>query len=326
MNNAPEVKIEYLVNYDLVISGQDGVSDLKSSDLNILSDLTNINNQDAKLSGKKGFHFSSGAINDTTGEESGVLLNGAYTFYDDTQSAYKGIMGDSLSNDNYEFGTPQYITIRAKNENTYIRSLLIYFDPETSFIDAEGNNVIERASSVSFSNAKKYDIESGESNVDAPEYNSIKPIPNTDNVFMWNFGQEGTLTEIRININKWNKKNSLMKILKIVTGYTGVYNKTNIMKLDFNINKTNDVEQLRFGVSSNECVVDVLDNDLMINTLYRKELIYKNVEVRISIDDVIQGMFYINEKNSKKGSNEWIFDCVDRIQFVKEIKRTNDAH
>ena len=112
-----------------------------------------------------------------------------------------------------------------------------------------------------------------------------------------------------------------MKMLKIVTGYTGVYDKTSLMSFDFNINKTNDPQQLRFGVSNNTCSIDVLDNDLMIDTLYKKDLIYKNIQVQISVDGIIQGVFYVDEKSSKKGTNEWIFDCVDRLEALKNITR-----
>lgn len=320
MNNAPQVKIQYLVNYDLEISGQDGVSGLDTSDLNPLSDLSNINNQDAQLRGKKGFILSGGSVDDATGEVSGVLLDGTYTFFSDAEKSYNGIMGYELSNDNYEFDNPQYITIKAKNENTYIRSLFIYFDPETTFTDSTGNkDAKEYATKISFSNAKKYNIETGEI-VDDPTYDGT-PIDNDRMVFLHNFGENSTLTQVQINILGWSKKQSLMKILKIVTGYTGIYDRTNLMKFDFNINKTNDVQQLRFGVSSNNCTVDVLDNDLMIDTLYKKDLIYKNIQVQISVDGVTQGIFYLNEKNSEKGSNEWMFDCIDRLETLKDIKR-----
>ena len=310
MNNVPEVKIQYLINYELDILTTESGSDAFSSVLNPLSDLSGINNQNAQLSGKKGFHLSGGSVDDVSGEVSGVLLDGTYTFYDDTQSAYKGIMGDDLSNDNYEFENPQYITVRAKNAQTYINSLLIYFDPVAS----------EYATEISFSNCKKYNFETDEE-VDAPEFNSIKPIKNTNMVFLHNFGQESGLTQVQINIRKWSKKNALMKILKIVTGYTGIYDTTNLMKFDFTIDKVSDANQLRFGVTSNNCSVHLLDNDLMINTLYEKNLIYKNIQVQISVDGIIQGVFYINEKNSEKGSNEWVFDCVDRLESLKNVKK-----
>lgn len=310
MNNAPQVKIQYLVNYDLEISGQDGVSGLDTSDLNLLSDLSNINNQDARLRGKKGLHLNGGSIDEVTGEVTGTLLDGTYTFYSDSEKSYKGIIGNELSNDNYRFDSPQYITIKAKNDNTYIRSLLIYFDPIAT----------EYATEISFSNAKKYDPET-DSEVDDITYISSKVYKNDRLVFIHNFGENSTLKQVQININKWSKKNSLMKILKIVTGYTGIYDKTNLMKFDFTINKTNDAQQLRFGVSSNNCTIDVLDNDLMIDTLYKKDLIYKNIEVRIAVDNISQGVFYLNEKNSEKGSNEWIFNCIDKLEMLRNLKR-----
>lgn len=307
MNNAPQVKIQYLVNYDLEISGQDGVSGLDTSDLSPLSDLSNINNQDAKLRGKKGFILSGGSVDDATGEVSGVLLDGTYTFFSGAEKSYKGIMGNELSTNTYEFGKSQYITIRTKNPNTYIKDILIYFDPVAN----------EYATELSFSNAKKYDP-INDSEIDDPTYTTAKTYKNERLVFLHNFGENSTLTQIQININKWSKKNSLMKILKIVTGYTGIYDKASLMKFDFTINKTNDAQQLRFGVTSNTCTIDVLDNDLMIDTLYKKDLIYKNIQVQISVDGIIQGIFYINEKSSEKGSNEWVFDCVDRLELLRD--------
>lgn len=470
MNNAPQVKIQYLVNYDLEISGQNASSGLVSSDLNPLSDLADINSQDAPLKGKKGLILSGGSVDEKTGEVSGCLLDGTYTFFKASERAYNGIMGNSLSrskkthdkdtgysfmeSSDYESKTgteleailkktlgydvlnevavdentygeylelngsnfltkylpsdynpnkkyylpieykhyctedsehfksgnvylikwvgydretpyygmgyeliesPQFITIKAKNENTYIRSLLIYFDPVA--IDTRDNfTTSEYATQISFSNAKKMDyvpvnvtstttgvyyIKDGniyESVTLPDEYDatqtyylwqetndstitSAKKHKNNRMVFLHNFGENSTLTQVQVNIEQWSKKNSLMKILKIVTGYTGIYDKSNLMKFDFSINKTNDPQQLRFGVSSNDCSIDVLDNDLMIDTLYQKDLIYKNIQVQILVDGVMQGVFYINEKSSEKGSNEWIFDCVDRLETLKEIKR-----
>lgn len=317
MNNAPQVKIQYLVNYDLEISGQDGVSGLDTSDLNPLSDLSNINNQDAKLRGKKGFILSGGSVDDATGEVSGVLLDGTYTLFSDAEKSYNGIMGDCLSGNDYKFEKPQYITIRAKNENTYIRSLLIYFDPETYFVNGKGEYVSEFATKISFSGAKKYEPVS-DNNVDVPEFNVATD--NDSPVFLYNFGSQSTLTEIKINIDEWNKKNSLVKILKIVTGYTGVYDKTNLLKFDFNLSKIVDEEQIRFGVSNNECSVHVLDKDLMIGTLYKKDLIYDNIQINITVDGITQGVFYLDNKNSEKGSNEWVFNCVDRLNSLKNVK------
>lgn len=308
MTNAPEVKIQYLVNYDLVFSGQD--DSLEGSELNPLSNLSNVNNENATLKGKKGFHLCGGSVDETTGEVSGCLLDGTFTLYGASERAYNGIMGNELSNDNYEFDNEQYITIKSKNENTYIKDLIIYFDPIAS----------EYATEMTFTNALKYDFESGKV-VEDTQYNGSTIIKNKNLVYLHNFGEDSTLTQIRLNIKKWSKKTALFKVLKIVTGFTGVYDKSSLIKFDFTLNKTNDTNQLRFGVTSNNCVVQVLDNDGTIKTLYEKDLIYKNVQVQISVDGIMQGVFYINEKNSEKGTDLWTFDCIDRLQVLRDIKR-----
>lgn len=308
MTNAPEVKIQYLVNYDLVFSGQD--DNLEGSELNPLSNLSNVNNENATLKGKKGFHLCGGSVDETTGEVAGCLLDGTFTLYGASEKAYNGIMGNELSNDNYEFDNEQYITIKSKNENTYIKDLIIYFDPIAS----------EYATEMTFTNALKYDIESG-SIIQDTQYNGNTIYKNKNLVYLHNFGEDSTLTQIRINFKKWSKKTALFKVLKIVTGFTGVYDKSSLIKFDFTLNKTNDTNQLRFGVTSNNCVVQVLDNDGTIKTLYEKDLIYKNVQVQISVDGIMQGVFYINEKNSEKGTDLWTFDCIDRLQVLRDIKR-----
>ena len=308
MTNAPEVKIQYLVNYDLVFSGQD--DSLEGSELNPLSNLSNVNNENATLKGKKGFHLCGGSVDETTGEISGCLLDGTFTLYGASERAYNGIMGNELSNDNYEFDNEQYITIKSKNENTYIKDLIIYFDPIAS----------EYATEMTFTNALKYDFESGKV-IEDTQYNGSTIIKNKNLVYLHNFGEDSTLTQIRLNIKKWSKKTALFKVLKIVTGFTGVYDKSSLIKFDFTLNKTNDTNQLRFGVTSNNCVVQVLDNDGTIKTLYEKDLIYKNVQVQISVDGIMQGVFYINEKNSEKGTDLWAFDCIDRLQILRDVKR-----
>lgn len=311
MNNAPQVEVRYLLNYDLEF-----VSD-ETSELNALSNLDNVNNQNAQLKGKKGLILSGGSVDKTTGEVSGALLDGTYTFFKDSEKSYNGLMGNELSNDNYAFETPQYITIRTKQPNTYISSLILYFDPVAT----------EFATEISFSNAKKI-VESTDSQgqtiyeeVEDDTINGATIYKNKNMIFLHNFGEESTLTQVQVNINKWSKKNSLMKILKIVTGYTGIYDRASLLNLDFTQNKTNDSNELRFGVTNNDCTIKVLDNDLMIKTLYEKDLIYKNIQVQIRIDGISQGIFYINEKSSEKGINEWIFDCVDKLESIKDIRQ-----
>ena len=96
MDNSPKVVIEYLVNYDLIVSGLDNPFGLVSSDLNPLSNLADINSQYAQTRGKKGLHLNGGSVDEVTGEVSGTLLDGTYTFYDNAEKSYNGIMGDEF--------------------------------------------------------------------------------------------------------------------------------------------------------------------------------------------------------------------------------------
>lgn len=508
MNNAPEVRIKYLANYELNV-----VPRYAPDLINPLSDLTNINNENAKVIGKKGLILSGGSVDETTGEVSGTLLDGTYTFFKDSQNSYNGILSDSLSLDDYTFihenaseiyenkmgielnqfllsnprptfvqanvdentsgiyyilkdniyvqvllpmyynkdeiyyiaenetytyyctafhayegrrffddvvyefkwqvfvdkeytqesldatasgtyyvktdeidafGNPIYNSVELPTQfdptqvyysvsivdnsryvysvkessqkiriyaplDKYMRDILIYFDPmcgeyasEITFTEAEKMDYVETKFQAGYSDwvYKKvdgkyisvklpadYDPETSTDVyykfrlTDEPKYDGSTIHKNNQMIFIYNFGENSTLARISINIKKWSKKNSLMKISKIVTGYTGIYDSSNLLKADFTINKTNDAQQLRFGVTSNTCTLNLLDKDLMINTLYEKELILKNIEVQILVDDIVQGVFYINEKSSEKGTNQWTFECLDKLEQLKDITR-----
>ena len=60
MTNEPRVRIEYLVDYQLSFYDQN--NNYTGSELSPLSNLKDINNQEARLKGKKGFHFSGGSV------------------------------------------------------------------------------------------------------------------------------------------------------------------------------------------------------------------------------------------------------------------------
>lgn len=458
MNNAPKVKIEYLVDYALNVAS----ADTQNSTKNQLSNLTNINNQEKQIRGKKGLILSGGTISSTTNEVSGSLLNGTYTFFSKENTDYNGFMGATLSRKDYTFinkndyesrsaetlysllnskatfnivsvdentkGTyyvlkngaylqvelptdikgnktfdinetyyqianeefdylasstnsyftidnvyhfkwqPQYdkvytianvnsltsgiyfvktenldafgnnkylyrnlpkdynpsetyytysivdnshyvatlkeqaqfITIKTKNPSTYIKTIVLNFDSVSN----------EYATDISFSNAK-----SGLS--DITSITSDISYPNNDLVFIHKFDESLKITQIQININKWSKQNSLMKILKITTGYAGIYNKRNLINLDFTSDKVSVSEELRFGITNNDCTIKVIDNDLTIKKLNEKRLIRKNVRVLITIDDIIEGTFYLDNKTNPLYSNEWTFDCVDKFRTLQ---------
>lgn len=300
MINKPKVVIEYLVDYELNIS-------MPTENTHELSNPTNING-DNKTQGKKGFHLSGGSVDEVTGEVSGCILDGTYTLYS-TKNKYNGLMGNVLSNDNYEFSTPQYIHIETANPNTYIKSLIIYFDDVAN----------EYATMISFANAKKYDDATGTIIDDTTISPSTKYV-NNKTIFIKNFGQDSKLTSIDCYFDKWSKKKSLMKILRVKTGFTGNYEYGDINKISFNQDLFSDFNDLKFGVTCNPASVTIIDRNNIIKDLYDKDLIYNNVEVRIYVDDELQNTVYINSKQGSNGSNDWTFDCVDLAELSKNSK------
>lgn len=296
MNNEPKVEIEYLVNYDLEFSG--------NSALNEKSDASSLNDIDARLVGKKGLHLCGGGV-DASGEVYGCVLDGTYTFYESAKKSYKGIMGDCLSGEDYGFAEPQYIDIGTKYDNTYIKSLVVYFDGVAK----------EYATQISFSNGVNAD---GTAN---PLYNGATKIKNNRLVFMYNFGENSTLKSVRMNIERWSKKVALVKVLKIVTGYTGIYTPATLNSLSYSDNKFADEEQLRFGVSLQSADLQVIDKNGEIKVLYDNGLFYKNIKVNIYIDDILDGTYRMDVK---KGTTQslWDFDLKDALSFRLEDKLT----
>lgn len=418
MNNAPKVDIKYLINYDLQFTNKSESSKLSSE--------ANLNELEAKIKGKKGLHLNGGSVNET-GEVSGTLLDGTYTFYKSTESSYNGWMSESFSSsqklNQFDVGYPfinpskyqsktageleqiltltnnslgnsvsyyctsdsgnfkagnvyrfnlitntekqyneeltvnsttvgtyliktgaldafgkevyeevelpeeydplkkyyrvqfvthyhyvadlkeqaQFVDISTKNDDTYIKSILIYFDPVAA----------EYATKLSFSNAI---------NDDGSTNNKFSPntkIRNNKMIFMYNFGESSTLKSIRVNFEEWSKANSPLKILKIVTGYTGHYDYTTLLDLKWDNSKFVDEEQLSFGISSQTCSVQVIDKEDIVLGLYQANLFYQNIEVRVYIDDMWQGSFYIDTKDNSRGSQEWVYDCIDKFEQIK---------
>lgn len=293
MENAPNVKIEFLVDYELAFTSY--------SEKNTQSDITLLN-QDKSFKGKKGLHLSGGSVDDNTGEVSGCLLDGTYTFYKGSSNGYNGFIGNCLSNDNYTFSTNQYITLNAPNEGNYIKSILIYFDGISN----------EYATELYFTNAIN------ENGSTVSKYSSNFKIKNNKLIFMYSFGEDSQIKSITVNFSKWSKKNSLVKIIKIKTGYTGVYDQKTIQSLRWNDDKFSDENELTFGVSSNRAELEISDDEDIIDELYSKNLIFQNVQARIYIDDIYMGSFYIDLKDNQRGSDTWTFDCIDFFERIKD--------
>lgn len=293
MENAPRVEIEFLVNYELTFTSY--------SEKHDQSDISNLN-IDTNFKGKKGLHLCGGSVDEETGEVSGCVLDGTYTFYKSTSNSYNGFMGNCLSNDNYGFSTAQYIDFSVKHEGSYIKSILIYFDTVANEFPTE----------LYFSNAINEDGTS------VSKYSSLYKIKNNKTIFMYSFGEDSQITSIRLNISKWSKKNAFVKILKIKTGYTGVYDYASLQSLRWDNDKFSDETELTFGISSNKASVEIFDTEDIIDELYAKNLIFQNVMAKIYIDDIYQGSFYIDEKNNDRGDEVWTFDCIDFFERKKD--------
>lgn len=293
MVNAPSVKIEFLTDYELTFTS--------SSQKHTQCNISNLN-KDRTFKGKKGLHLCGGSVNETTGEVSGCVLDGTYTFYRSASGAYDGFLGDCLSNDDYSFSVPQFITFQAKNSGCFIKSIMIYFDGISNEFPTE----------LYFSNAKNADGST------VSKYNSSYRIKNNKLTFMYSFGEDSQITEITLNISKWSKKKSFVKILKIKTGYTGLYNYSAIQSLKWDNDKFSDENELTFGISSNKATIEINDSDDIIDELYAKNLIFQNVQVQIYVDDLYQGSFYIDTKDNERGSDIWVFDCIDFFERLKD--------
>ena len=281
MINEPKVVIEYLVNYDIEVTGTIDES---------ISNPTNLTGDDSPI-GKKGFHLNGGYYDETKGEDVGTLMNGTYTFYD-ANKMYNGLVGTAMSNANYTFDTDQYLTVSVTQPNTYIKSLFIYFD----------NVAGEIATKLSFSNPVP---------TDATNVNPATIYRNNKYIFMHSFGEDSTLTSVRVNFLEWSKRNATVKVLKIKTGYTAVYDPFTIRDIYYTRDKFSDTENLKFGVTIQEATFQINDYDGMIMDLYNSDLIFKNVQVNLYIDNVLEGSYIIDSKESNNTIDYWSFDCKD---------------
>lgn len=287
MKNEPQVEIEYLVDYELEIT-----PNLKNSleESNLFSNPLNLND-DKKVNGFKGFHLSGGDGVDSNGTDIGCHLDGSYQFYDPIK-LYNGLLGNELSTESggaYIFTIPQTLTIATKYANTYLKSLIIYFDKACD----------EYATKLKFNNAVETD----------------KIFVNNSLTFMRSFGEDSTLTTTECEISEWSKLNSLVKISKIKTGFTGIYTPMQLKELFYTNDKFSDENELRFGVSLQTANISIYDKDGMITALYNANLFFKNINVVIKVDGIIESQFVLDVKNSNNTISYWEFDCKDILSY-----------
>lgn len=307
MGNMPRIEIKYLVDIELVVN-------LANSTLNNsighLSDIVNDSythdNSSFDKEGKKGFYLSGGSV-DNNGEVSGCIMDGTYTLFD--SKGYAGAVGNSFSKDDYTFDTEQSITLQVKNSDTYIKHLVIYFDPVAN----------EYATQLSFSSDSATTINK-----------------NSRLVYFKNFGEESNLTSVKCSFTKWSKKNSLAKVLKIKTGFTGIYDYKTIKKFELSDEKVSNENKISFGVSSQYCDLTILDDTGDVTALFGADLLLENITAFFYIvntktataeDGTIHefeqrekiGELIIDKKKNVEGSIRWTYNLIDRLEQLRSV-------
>lgn len=307
LGNMPRIEIKYLVDIELLVN-------LTNSTLNhpighlsdIINDSYSHDNISYEKEGKKGFYLSGGSV-DNNGEVSGCIMDGTYTLFD--SKGYAGAVGNSFSKDDYTFDTEQSISISAKNSDTYIKHLVIYFDPKAN----------EYATQLSFSSDSATTINK-----------------NSRLVYFKNFGEDSNLTSVKCSFTKWSKKNSLAKVLKIKTGFTGIYDYKTIKKFELSDEKVSNENEISFGVSSQYCDLTILDETGDVTTLFGADLLLENItaffyivntETATAEDGTIHefehrekiGELIIDKKKNIEGSIKWTYNLIDRLEQLRSV-------
>lgn len=308
IENRPRIEIKYLTDIELSVN-------LNNSNLNHnighLSDVVNDkfthNNIPYEKEGKKGFYLSGGNIDDQTGEISGCIMDGTFTLFD--SKGYAGAVGNCLSNDSYGFDTEQYITLAVKNADTYIKHLVVYFDPVAN----------EYATQLSFSSDSSTTINK-----------------NSRLIYFKNFGEDSTLTSVKCSFTKWSKKNSLAKVLKIKTGFTGIYDYKTIKKFEISDEKNSNENEISFGISSQYCDLTILDKTGEVSALFGQDLLLENIvavfylvndKTTIASDGSVHnyedrekiGELLIDTKKNVEGTISWTYGLIDRLEQLRSV-------
>lgn len=298
--NSPKIVIRYVVGAEISMS-QTSIFD--NNDFSRAGSITkntfDMGGEEIQKYGKKGFFLSGGAVDPVTREESGCIMNGSYKFFDDVEK-YPGIVGRVLSGDNYKFSSPQYVRVTTVNTGDVITALSIHFD----------NVAGEYATEIIFSN----------------EPNKI--YKNQKYVFAKTFKSEDNITSVDITFNKWSKKNSVAKLLKVTTTIIGEYDYSTIKSMDFSNEKISNEEEVSFGVTSQFCDISLIDRTGEIQALHDAHLLEGDILAKIylvnSFEDGTQeetniGTFYLSTYENEKGSNVWDYSMIDQLEKLKNI-------
>lgn len=308
--NSPKIVIRYVVGADITCSATT-LSHAFGRSADLTSDTFTVDGVQLPKYGKKGLFLSGGSVDDGTGEVSGCIMDGTYTFFDSTEK-YPGVLGNVFSGNDYTFASEQYITVSTVNASDRIAAIAIYFD----------NVAGEHATNIVFSS----------------EPSTV--YKNNNSVFVKAFGSDTNITSVKISFTKWSKKNSLAKVLKVVTTITGEYDYKTIKSMSFSDEKISNEEEVSFGVTSQFCDFSLIDKDGLIKALHATNILMDDAIANIylvntEIKDFYNsetgeterhpadtetkiGEFYLSTYENERGTANWDFSLVDKLEKFKE--------
>lgn len=296
--NFPKVVIRYLAGVQISCSATTLKNDL-SRESELTSEEFKVGYNNVAKYGKKGFYLSGGCVEEPTQEVSGCLMDGTYTFFDNAEK-YPGIVGTELSKDDYTFASEQSITVATVNSTDCITAISVKFD------DVAG----EYATDIKLST----------------EPNTV--YKNRRYAFIKTFSEKDNVKSVKITFVKWNKKNSLAKVLKVTTSITGEYDYRTIKSLSFSDEKISNEEEVSFGVTNQFCDIGLIDKTGDINALHEANMLDGDAVAQIylvNIDDNGEkeetqiGSFTLSTYENEKGTVLWNFSLVDKLEKIKDI-------
>lgn len=124
--------------------------------------------------------------------------------------------------------------------------------------------------------------------------------------------------KVTIQILKWNKPNSFVKITSIVTTLLMQFDyKNGLKKINFSNSSNQNLEQPVFGVKSNYGNIELVDKNYQIENLANQNLLNSEKNVRIYFNDNKVGTF-LTENFIKEG-NIVTIDLKDKLLELQNI-------
>lgn len=245
--------------------------------------------------GFKGLYLNDGGIDPSTRKDYGTRLNGIYRLFPD--DGYPGWNGNLLSGmsdtgNGFSFSTPQAITMTLIEDVGILQYVSVFFD------SAAGEYATEYH--MSFDSPLVTRRNSG--------YVMIIQIPDG-------------VTTFTINFTKWNKANSVAKVVAIKAGYTGLYPADFLSRVDLEDEDRPSAEQIIFGMSNLTGIIQVFNIDEEFEILAEAGLLRDKLRTQIYADFLGQASQQVQRK--LVSTQETGVFTVDENQPVVKISTTD---